>query len=279
MTSSCSCRSCATSPARERRPPRWPRTTSASLRGRHEQASHRRRGDARLLRPAGAGVRRLVVGGRPLRGRRPPRLAETRCRRWSTWSRVCRPRGCSMSPAARAFSPGICGVRWWASIRARRWSTWPPQGCRTPPSFWGTRCRCHSPTASSTACSPAISTVTCCRTSAPPSSPRRGGWPANWSWSTRRCVRALTPSSGSSGCSTTGRSTACTSATSPPPNSADELGGGDVLHAGTWFVAVKVRRLVPGTNYSSNVDVRLALSGAGRWGCGKDRAASGAEAW
>ena len=107
-----------------------------------------------------------------------------------------------------------------------------------------TRCRCRSPTASSTACSPVTSTVTCCRTSAPPSSPRRGGSPASWSWSTRRCVDGR----GRRAMAAAGAQrrvehrvykryfVAC--------DLADELGGGDVLHAGTWFVAV-IRCLAP----------------------------------
>ena len=68
--------------------------------------------------------------------------------------------------------------------------------------------------------------------------PRRAGSPTGSSSWTPRCARACPARRGRSGCSTTGRATASSSATSPGGRWREELGGGEVLHEGEWFVVV-----------------------------------------
>ena len=76
-------------------------------------------------------VRRLVARHGKVRGTRPTGLV---CRGRAAHRRAssrCLRHGCSTSPAARASSPSICVARWWGSTRALRWSRSPRPACRT----------------------------------------------------------------------------------------------------------------------------------------------------
>ena len=111
-----------------------------------------------------------------------------------------------------------------------------PSRLRTRRSSRATRSTCPSRTERSSACSRAISTATSRKPTASASSPRRGACTASSSSSTPPCMTASRGSSGRSASSRTARAGRSTSASSTGAGLLDELGGGDVLFEGRWFV-------------------------------------------
>ena len=150
----------------------------------------------------------------------------------------CLRHGCSTSPAARASSPSTFAVRSWGSTRALRWSRSLRHACRTRGWSRETCHRCRSTTASSIGSSRASSSTTCRPTDALRSSPRPVA-SRRESSSSRMCAARTPPRrSGVSSTSTMVHTITCTGTPSQRPSWLAELGGGQVLHEGRWFVVV-----------------------------------------
>ena len=193
-----------------------------------------------VLRRAGARVRRVVRGrGRFTERERPgwdEELAELR----GASSARCRRRGRSTSPAAPAFltrhlrgpivglDQSDADARDRAASRRRRRSS-----CRA------TRSSCRSPTARSSACSRRTSTGISTRTSGRASSPRRGGSRAELVDRRLGAPRGRRARGGmQERILNDGSRWRSRSGTSRREQLAEELGGGETLHAGRWFVVV-----------------------------------------
>ena len=179
------------------------------------------------------------LGRGPFADRDRPGLDEERTQLEAVVASLPALRTRSTSPAAPASSRGTCAARSPGSTRATRCSRSPGSRRRMRPSSRATRSTCRSRMTRSTACSPATSTATSRRTIASAFSPRPAVSRPSSSW-----LRALeggvpSPRATRSVVLQDGSRWQVFKRVFRPEELVGELGGGEILHLGHYFLVVR----------------------------------------